>query len=410
MIFLPNEQEEQVLTRIQKYNRNEFALVRLTSTMLNKSIIDASFLVRESLKTYNFVDYKDIKQGIEYKQIREGYFLATNSISTMIKEIKVSFYRPKTKKGDPRFWILRLKSLNVVKSGDLIYISVYRSLTDSKPKLILINLSNNSVDEFLLRDFFGQDKLMDITRRLLPLVKDISKKGYQKNYKGSGNLSPKDVGQTFEHLLNIKDNSSKLADFEETIEIKAKRASVKTNDTLFSMVPDYSIGNVQSSNEMIRKYGYPSSREKYKEFIDLYVTVGKKANNQGLFLEVDEDKELICQWHRNVITGEKTLTCAWKFKDVKERLYSKHRSTLWIIADEKVQNNTFYFHYNKAQLTRQPLFSSFITLVKSGDITFDWRGRVKPDGTKYKDKGHAWRMSPKNRELLFGEIETIILD
>lgn len=409
LIFIPNIQEEQILSKIQKYNRNEFTLVRLTETMIKKSIIDASYLFREAFKSENFIDYANIQQGPDYKQIRDGYFLS-NKIKDFKQNIQASFYRPKTKKGDPRFWILKLNSLKLAKFDDLLYVSVHKSSDSNEPKLLVMNLSNGSIDDNLLLKIFGQDELMNATQKLLPLVKEIARQGFQQNYKGSGKIAPKDIGQTFEHLLNIDDNSSKLADFEDIIEIKAKRATIKSNDTLFSMVPDYSLGEIHSSNEMIRKYGYKSTKEKYEGFIDLFVTVGNKPNRQGLFLDVDEEKELVCQWYLNPDTGDKNLTCAWRFSDIKARLYSKHRSTLWILADEKIQNDTYYFHYNKAQLSRQPLFTAFITLIKAGDITFDWRGRVQSDGKKYKDKGHAWRMSPKNRSLLFGEIETIDLN
>ncbi|SPY20943.1 Uncharacterised protein [Paenibacillus polymyxa] len=48
--FLPNVEEQIKIQLIQQYCRNEFALIRMTSTMLEKSIIDASGPLRTILK------------------------------------------------------------------------------------------------------------------------------------------------------------------------------------------------------------------------------------------------------------------------------------------------------------------------------------------------------------------------
>ena len=53
---------------------------------------------------------------------------------------------------------------------------------------------------------------------------------------------------------------------------------------------------------------------------------------------------------------------------------------------------------------------TFLSLIKSGIITYDWRGYTSKEG-KYKGKNHgnAWRIKPIAKSKLFGEMEKIEL-
>ena len=95
--------------------------------------------------------------------------------------------------------------------------------------------------------------------------------------------SPKDVGDTLERELGILPNSKIVADYKGQIELKAKREGSGTKDSLFSMVPNWEKSYITSSNQMILTYGYPSNKEKYEGYYDLYVTVNNRPNNQGLY-------------------------------------------------------------------------------------------------------------------------------
>ncbi|MCB2354731.1 MvaI/BcnI family restriction endonuclease [Clostridium estertheticum] len=397
MLFLPNLHQQNIITKIDSIYHHEYALVTLTPTMLRKSIMDASGLIRKLLRENGIVNYKDIGQGPEHK-----IELPVTFIGNEIYDFTASFYRPKTKDGDPRFWIKGMKKEHVVNVNTMLY------LTSKDNSLVIIPLDSAQLNYEIISKFLGDNTLLDTAKELVSLLKNVFDKDYVIST-GRDKRSPKDVGETFERELEISPNSSKLADFKDLIELKAKRSNVHSLDTLFSMVPDYSCSPIQGSNEMIRTYGYPSTR--HPEFLDLFITVSnfEKITLQGLYLQVDEEKEEIQQWHL-ASNGKKTLTCVWHFKDVEYRLRQKHSTTLWVLATEmKKSDNNYYFHYNKAQLSRHPLFSSFITLVQQGIITYDWRGRVRADGTGYNDKGHCWRVSPKNRKLLFGEVIDIPL-
>ncbi len=392
ILFTPNAEEQKMIEQVLRFHPDEYVVVRLTPTMLTKSIIDASGLIKNLLKQGNVVDYSNIDQGPEHKIIKDVVFLSNEEL-----DLKTSFYRPNTKKGDPRLWFNGIKKH--IHADDMIMLTVLNS------KVIVVPLVKDIFNSNTLSNYFGSPDDDIVKKELIDLMKTIARKKFILSVSPSKKFA-KDVGETFERELNIHPNCDKLADFKGQIELKAKRSNVKTRDTLFSMVPDWSNSPIGGSNQMIQQFGYPS--RKYEDFLDLYVTVGNKPNAQGLFLVVDEEKEQIQQYHLSP-NGKKTLTCFWEFNAVKERLYNKHKETMWIIADEQVIDGNISFHYFSAEYTRKPIFSSFLLLISSGIVTFDWRGRVRKDGTGYKDKGHCFRIAPKNRSLLFGETEQIDL-
>lgn len=391
MIFVPNLQEQNLIGKITKIFPHEYALIRLTPTMLHKSIIDASAIVRTILRRGNVIDYDSVYLGPEGKIINEVLIL-TNHISVH----QASFYRPQTKKGDPRLWIYGLKS--VVREGDMIFLTVYNE------QLIVIPLLNHYFSIDLIKDFFG-DSTEEIKRELIDLLSFLNKRGPVLSVSPHQRF-PKDVGETLERELLISPNSSVLADFKSQIELKAKINGMKTKDTLFSMVPNWTISEIPSSSSMIQTYGYPS--KKYDDYQDLFVTVSSKPNNQGLFLEVDEEQNLLFQYYVNS-HGQKKETAVWRLDEIEERLKKKHPETVWVVAEVSLIGEQIHFHYNKAVYTRSPIFSSFLMLISKGAITYDWRGRVKMDGTGYRDRGHCFRISPRFREFLFNESEIIEL-
>lgn len=393
MEFNPNPREQLLIQKVLKVHSKEYALVRLTGTMLHKSIIDASALIRDILNEGKIVDYAQVGRGPESKVMKEVIVL-TSSATTE----QASFYRPHTKKGDPRFWVYGLKKY--VNEDDMILLTVYNNT------LVVIPLTQSGFHQNTIEDFFGIEENLQIKEELFELVAALKAKGPVIS-ESPYSRAAKDVGRTLERELGILPNSDKLADFKSKIELKAKREGVKTKDTLFSMVPDWSISAVSSSPKMLLSYGYPSN--KYEGFVDLFVTVNHEKNNQGLYLELDEENGLLHQYHINPVTGKKRNTCTWKLDEIKKRLYAKHPETVWLIAEELVIDGKIHFHYKQASYTKTPIFSSFLMLLSQGKVTYDWRGRVREDGTGYKDKGHCFRVLPKYRHLLFNEIETVKL-
>ncbi|MCY8979870.1 MvaI/BcnI family restriction endonuclease [Bacillus halotolerans] len=391
MEFTPNTDEEKILGELNKVVHFEFALVRLTRTMLKKSIIDASAHIRSVLSNYHLVDYATLTPGVD-KIMGTAKILMTN-----IQEEKVSFYRPKTKKGDPRFCIYNLRKY--IREDQMFYLTVFNR------ELVVIPLVQSLIDLDVIKKFFNITEENPVKDELIRLLSALKKKGPVKSvspYKSNS----KDIGDTLERELGILPNSSKIADFKSQVEIKAKRADSKTKDTLFSMVPDWKKSIIKSASEMILTFGYDS--KKYPNFKDLYVTVHSKPNNQGLRLEVDEENGYLNQVTTDS-SGKDLVTCIWPLDTVKSRLYRKHPETVWVVGTEVVISGEIHFIFDKVEYTRSPIFSSFLLLISQNRVTYDWRGRVKLDGTGYKDKGHCFRLNPKYRNLLFGEIQTIEL-
>lgn len=395
--FNPYPNEQLLINSIQKYFRGDYALIRLSATMINKNIIDASYFFRFMLENNNLIKYSSLNQK-EYRNVK---LVLNKSVS----DVSTSFYTANTRK-DPRFWMS--KAHNYLPANTLVYFTVYKNELYAFP---LVN-QYQSEDEFccFLSKISGIN-LEDDTKILTELTSKL-RSIYNNQWIKSVSphkLNPKDAGDTLENKLGIKANSLISADYKGKIELKTKLDTSTTKDTLFSMVPDWSISEISSSPNMILTYGYPTNKpEKYPDFTDLYVTVSNIPNNQGLFMTVDYKNELIIQKYRNV-TGYETDVCCWKFKDVKSRLENKHPKTMWIVAQSCEIHENIHFRYYQVELTQNPIFTEFLRLIEEGHITYDWRGRVKNDGSKYKDKGHCFRIKPNYRNQLFGQNKKIDL-
>ncbi|EAC6275605.1 restriction endonuclease [Listeria monocytogenes] len=402
-----------MINNIHKYNKLEYSLIRLTRTMVKKNNIDANGLFRDLLKTSNLVDYNKLQNGgtngIKYtaKLLLENHF----------ENMTMNFYKVKGDRSDPRFSIHGIKSLlnqGKMNIDDLLYITVTNPNKDSQ--IVILNLTSNISLDKTLKSTFGADKTEETLSRLIPEIRRIAQAGFHPNSKGEGPFAPKDVGDTLEYLLGIKTNNSQKADYEENIEIKAKTG--KTMDTLFTLRPRFEgtlVEQFEKSDRnrvsaFARLYGYES--DKHVGYKNLYITIGtKKApqNKIGFFLEINEEKRTveIRKWNEK---GNHEITAFWTFDSLRKELHTKHPATLWVKAEQRVIVNTVEFKYFEADLSREPQFTTFLSLIETGGITYDWRGFTTPSG-KYQGKNHgnAWRIKKKYRNLLFGSVEKIEL-
>ena len=384
MQFIPYDDELEVINAIHKYNSNDYTVIRLTQTMLSKSIIDANGFLRKMLLDNDLLDFEKLTDKV--------YLMANLVLEDQQYEVKISFYKA-NKRGDERFWIsglgefIRSSQINV---NDLIYITV-----DNRKELTLFNVTRSIPQNSTIIQLFGQDKVEDSLNRLIPRIRLIAKQGFHRNSKGVGKIAPKDAGDTLESLLGIKTNNSQEADFEGIIELKSK--SSKTLDTLFTLRPDFE--------------GTPVAKFETNDR-SLYITIGSEENpqnNQGFYLEVN-DRDNIVELRKQ--ENKKTILAAfWTFKALEEELHKKHPATLWVKVESKMDGEVGQFKYIEAELTRSPQFMTFLSLIKSGAITYDWRGYTTPSG-KYagKNHGNAWRIKNKQRSLLFGSTEIIDLN
>lgn len=411
MNFVPYPDEQVYLNSIFKIHFEEGVLVRLTNTMVDKCIIDANYQMRSLLKKADLVDYDLIEAGGKNGVILQATLLSEQEDI----ELVFNFYKVKGEGGrlDKRWSIRKINDKvkkNILNVGDLLYVVIGK---ENKP--VVINLTHNRLSEVLLRDKLGLDPTAELLERITPRLKDILSRGRVENSKGKGKIDPKDVGDTLESLLKVKTNNFAGADLEGLIELKAKAA--KTLDTLFTLRPsfektpvaEYEKNDRNRVSAFARLYGYES--ENHPNCKSLYITIGSKEhpqNKQNFYLEVSDSDEKVLLKH---IEKNKAVTVAfWPFATLKEHLFLKHPATLWIKAESEVEDGMGYFTYKEIEFTSKPNFDQFLNFIRSGIVTYDWRGYTSSDGPYLgKNHGNGWRIKNSERALLFGHIEKIKL-
>ena len=129
-------------------------------------------------------------------------------------------------------------------------------------------------------------------------------------------------------LLGIKTNNRNDADYEGVIEVKSKGGS-RTLDTLFTLRPhfegtaiaEYEKNDRQRVSAFARLYGYDS--DKHPGYSSLYITIGSSdapQNNQGFFLDVDEENSRVNLKKIDATTNRSETTAFWLFDELKEQL------------------------------------------------------------------------------------------
>lgn len=409
MIFTPYADELEVINRVHKYNSCEYALIRLTPTMLEKNNIDANAIFRDLLLKKSLIDYEILHFGGSNGIKHEATFIFNDSMQKCI----MNFYRVNNKRGDRRFSIYGIKDMErngLIKENDLLYITIVDQT------VTVINLTHNIPTDNVLEYVFGYDLVNDALNRLTVKVKKIAQEGFHPNVFRIGKPAPRDAGDTLEKLLGIKANNSQKADFEDLIELKSKTS--KTMDTLFTLRPRfentpvalYEPNDRSRVSAFARLYGYESDRHPGAK--SLYITIGSERapqNSFGFFLSINEENRTI-ELKRKNSTGKIEMTAFWTFDSLEKELHSKHKTTLWLDVETRMTDGIAFFKYISAELSRSPQFATFLSMVQSGAITYDWRGYTTPEGPySGKNHGNAWRVKNKMRHLLFGSMEKIEL-
>lgn len=416
MIFTPYSDETDVINMIHKYRSEEYALLRLTFTMIDKNNLDANGILRDMLDAWGLVDYDYMEYGGQYGIVHHALFIQNGKTEM----VKLKFYRVANDRGDRRFSIETIKRRmqnQEIHEGDLLYISIFVN-PDGRPQIYIINLTHNIPSEQDILNSLGMDAITELLFQIKPRLSEIVNGGFYNNSKGKGEIAPKDVGDTLEELLGIRTNNRHDADFKGLIEIKAKGGN-RTLDTLFTLRPhfegtrvaDYESNDRYRVSAFARLYGYCSAL--HEGFRSLYITIGScdaPQNNQGFYLHVDDERSQVYLMWVNQENGRKEIAAYWTFEELREQLYLKHPATLWVKAESREIDGMVQFKYNEIEFSRSPQFTTFLSLIKSGMITYDWRGYTTVDG-KYSGKNHgnAWRIKPSAKVELFGEIERLYL-
>lgn len=414
MISSPYFDEKQHISSIQNIRNEDYALIRMTPTMINKNNIDANGIFRDLLSFWGLVDYESMQNGSEHGVVYPALFIEDGQV----EKVNLKFYRVNNSRGDRRFSIETIKRKMLdhkINVNDLLYISIFR-MPDGSPKIYFVNLTNNTPTKGEFISAVGVDAITELFEKVKPRLEEIIHGGFVNNSKGPGPIAPKDVGDTLESLLGIKTNNRNDADINGLIEVKSKGGS-RTLDTLFTLRPHFEGTRVAAYEPDDRKrvsafariYGYDS--DKHPGFQSLYITIGSNyhpKNHHGFYLDVDDNSGRVNLMKTNAGNNRREVTAFWTFDELKKTLYAKHPSTLWVKADVRNHNGMAQFKYTEIEFSRAPQFTTFLTLVKEGIITYDWRGYVTKSG-KYSGKNHgnAWRINPDARTLLFGNVEHV---
>jgi len=362
-------------------------LIEPTETGLKKSILDATGPVRRFLKESKIHDYYNQPQGPDYKETFSSFLVGTK----IIIPSKVSLYRPKTKKGDPRIWFKGLP--NYSKPNDII------AITYNNNTLYCINLTTIAI-EYILENSLPSP-LLDLVQEINSLASDVSNELLYKIRTIANNgpipstiIGDTAIGRALETALGIEINSRKEPDYK-GIELKSfrskKNGGRENRKNLFAKVPNWKLSKLKSSREILDHFGYNRDGN-----FKLYCTVSSVVrNSQGLQFLFDSEMEKLIENSDNKDIGDFAV---WLMEDLRQALIDKHNETFWVAATSLQISGIEHFQFTKILHTRKPIPSQFDLLLEQGKITMDHlikrntKGRVAEKGPLFKIDSNALEM------------------
>lgn len=330
-------------------------------------------------------NYEEQEQGQQHKAVHLAIILS----DTEKKETKVTFYRPNTKKGDPRMWIYGLGSY-----------------TDGNDIHVLFKFENALCSVNITKIDIGKCYNSPIITPLQEIIKAIYVEGNVvseellerfRSVKGqwfeSEVAADTGIGRTIESFLGISMNSDKTPDYN-GIELKShrdKRSSKK--NVLFTQTLDWDISALKSGRQIVEKYGYytEDGKKTYQNTVQC-----TPPNSQFLFLNVnptDERLELQAKMKRLEDVA------AWRLMKLHQRLLTKHHETFWIEVENEKHDGKEYFRYKQIEHTKNPNVGQFDVLIEQNVITVDLL-LCRPSGH---GDTYSFKIKKKGMQLLFPE-------
>lgn len=370
-----------------------FTLIEPTKTGLEKSILDATYTVRNYLNEKSLHDYSLQGTGATENGVTISSVLYLNTTAI---ETNASLYRPKAKGkgGDPRIWFYKLKSY--AKPNDILALVAFSN------RIHVLNITQTPIQDLLLSKLISpikelilevSDKENTISNELLFKLKEIARRGFIKSLVNSDT----GVGRTLETLLGIDMNSSKSPDYK-GIELKSFRDSRSTRKGLFAKTPNWELSRFKSRIEILDNFGYWESG-----IFRLYNTIRATGRNaQGLILEVKYEEDWLIENSDKPEIGDFLV---WELSVLKNRLLEKHKETFWVSTESKTDNGQEYFQYKIVEHTKNPLINQFELLIEMGAITIDYPIKRTSTGSVV-DKGCNFKLKANCLGLLFPPSKT----
>lgn len=363
----------------------KFTQVEATTTGLKKSILDSTAPMRAYFLENGIHNYEDQLQGTEHKAFRRAVIFT----EAEKKETKASFYRPNTKKGDPRMWIYGLKSYS---NGSEIHVLFWydNALCSVNITRVDIEKCYNSAIITPLQDVVKELNFEgnSVSEELLARFRSVKKQWFESEV-----AADTGIGRTIESFLGICMNSDKTPDYK-GIELKSHRDKRRSNkNVLFTQTPDWDISTLKSGKQIVAKYGYftEDGKKTYQNTVQC-----SPPNSQSLFLNVNKNEELL---ELRAQMKRKKDVAAWRLMKLHHRLLTKHHETFWIEVENEKYDGKEYFRYKRIEHTRNPNVGQFDVLMEQNIITVDLL-LCRPSG---RGDTYSFKIKKKGMPLLFPE-------
>ena len=376
-----------------------YATIQITATGITKSILDATVPVRTYFVDNGIHDFEKQSQGQEHKRYVDSFIFNKFEIIAT----RTSFYRPNTKKGDPRIWVSKIDKYA---SPDDIFAFIAHNR-----QLYIINLTTTNIEQIYgqqienpIRDLVDSINSMEtsVSQELLGLIRNK-----MSDWIPSDIMADTGIGRTVEKVLGIPMNASTQPDYK-GIELKSKRERSQVRNNLFTQAPLWELSRLKSGKDIVDRYGYVPQGYEHKT---LHVTLSAlHPNTQGLGLNVDFSKNLLeaNEYEKQGVNGvfkKIDNVSVWQLMDLHQRLLTKHSETFWIDVDTKFRNNKEFFRVTTIEHTKKPIPSQFDTLLEQGKITVDFLLCRRTGGDTY-----SFKIGNREKMLLFPESKTYIIN
>ena len=148
---------------------------------------------------------------------------------------------------------------------------------------------------------------------------------------------------------------------------------------------------------MIQKYGYIDTNQRPS----LYCTANSKPNNQGLFVQVEQD--VVRLYH---VDG--CLVAQWTGERLIDRFRGKMPALIIVSADTRTNSDRKEeFWYKEAYLLTDPDVDNFLDLIKKDIIIVDVRMHLRANRV-VRNHGTGFRIDERFLNLCFGKREKLI--
>ncbi|MBR3925488.1 MAG: hypothetical protein IKJ58_01845 [Akkermansia sp.] len=360
-----------------------YTLVHITATGFQKSILDATDPMREYFLENNIHNYEQQKQGTANKvQVKSKILTNKEEVHTV-----TSFYRPETKKGDPRLWVYDVKKycfpddiLALTYFEDCLYVL---NITQSDIIADLDSPIANPIKELICEI---EEKSTSVANELLAKFQIFANEWIKIDVEADTG-----IGRTIERLLGIPMNSTNEPDYK-GIELKSARPKT-TRTTLFSKTPDWTISACKSSQDILAKCGYITAEGRLSYRNTLVCNI---PNSQGLFLYLNGIEDYLEIKQKQVQIDYDIAV--WRLKTLHDTLKKKHAETFWISTNTRKQHGYTEFQISKITHSRKPIITQFDYMLEQRKISVDLLlGREKHGDT------YAFKLKKGGVPLLFPE-------